>query len=169
MNGLVPVPDGDRPDLTPYDLPTPHPFLARIVVGPEHLSRGVPHVSNVTTVGWLDRCAELHGDAVGQSRRALHDRGVMWFVASHLIEYAAELFEGDEVFVATWIEQLGRASAERLTWLLEPADGIVAVRARTRWVLVGLEHRRPIRIPEPMRAAYRGAERPSEDPTCTSG
>ena len=127
------------------------PFLCDVEIDESSLSATIPHVNNVVYLSWIDRAAELHGDAVGQTRAALFDRGIMWFVARHDIEYRAEVFGEDDVVVATWLTEMSRTTAQRATAIVRPADATLVCRATTRWALVDLASRRPLRIPGDMR------------------
>lgn len=125
-------------------------FTSELVVDAARLGTVIEHVSNVEYVRWIDLAAERHTDALGWTRAALLERGLMFFVGRHEIDYLAETFLGDELVLATWIERLGRAGHERATRILRRAEGgdLEAVcAARTRWVLVDLDARRPVRMP----------------------
>jgi len=140
-----------RPRTGPFDaaawsIPHPAPFVCDLVVDGTQVSRAVAHVSNVEYVRWLDRGAELHADTLGYTRDAMLDRGIMWFVARHEIDYAAEAVPGDELILATWVRDMRRVKSWRDTLVVRPADLTVVCRAATLWVLVDLARRRPISI-----------------------
>jgi acyl-CoA thioester hydrolase len=125
----------------------PRPFVCELVVEPAHLSDVIDHVSNIEIVRWVDRAAELHGDAAGLPRSTLLSRGLMWFVARHEIDFLKEAKLGDHVQVATWIGDVRRVKLWRHTSIVRAADGEVICSAATMWVLVNLATRRPERIP----------------------
>ena len=133
-------------DLAPFDVPHPRPFLCDARVAPGDLSRAVAHVSNIEFVRFVDRAAELHADHLGYTRRAMVDRGIMWFVVRHEIDYLAEALPGDELVVATWVRDMRRVKSWRDTIVVRPADITLVCRAATLWVLVDLATRRPTRI-----------------------
>jgi acyl-CoA thioester hydrolase len=165
-------------DLSPYDVPHPQPFLLDLTVDGDQLSNVIDHVSNVEYVRWLDRAAELHTDAVGYTRRWLLEHGQMWFVARHEIDYLAEAHLGDRLVVATWVRDMKRIRSWRDYIIIRPGDETIVCRAATLWVLVGLETRRPARIPAEMARRFAplhnplGALHPAPvergDPSCTS-
>ena len=148
------VPSRVPPVLPGTDLVTlvlhPRAFFCELHIGPGHLSRTVEHVSNVEYLRWLDRAAELHGNAVGYSRRMLMDEGIMWFVARHEIDYRAEVFPDERLVIATWVRDMDRVRSWRDTVVIRPADETVVCQAATLWVLVDLATRRPQRIPRLM-------------------
>ena len=165
-------------DLSPYDVPHPRPFLLDLTVDGDQLSSVIDHVSNIEYVRWLDRAAELQTDALGYTRRWLLERGLMWFVARHEIDYLAEAHLGDELIIATWVRDMKRIRSWRDYLIIRPHDETIVCRAATLWVLVELQTRRPARIPADMARRFTplhnlaGPIRPAPvergDPSCTS-
>ena len=145
------------------EVPHPRPFALRLRAASDETSRTVAHVSNVEYVRWLDRAAELHADATGYTRAAMAAAGHMWFVARHEVDYESEAFPGDELVAFTWVRSMGRTTSWRDTLVARP-DGRVVCSAATRWALVNLATRRPMRIPADMAAALEPLERTG----CTS-
>lgn len=131
-------------------------FAASHVIAPDETSALVPHANNIVILGWIDRIASLHGAAAGAAREALALEGRMWFVARHEVDYLGEGFAGDELVVATWVESLGRTSLMRATRIVRRGDGKELVRALSRWALVDLASRKPVAMPEAVRAALAG-------------
>jgi acyl-CoA thioester hydrolase len=141
------------------DLPVPAgiAFWAEMTVPAEGVSDGVPHVNNVEYVRWVDRLAEMATDAAGFTRARHLREGTMWFVARHEIDYRGEAFAGDEILAATWIIDGTRTTVRRATFVVRPVDGRVLCSATTRWALVNLETRKPMRIPAAIREAFKTA------------
>jgi len=143
-------------------VPHPRPFVLETIVDRSDLSDLVPHMNNVRSLHWVDRAAEAHADAMGMSRPALLESELMWFVGRHELEYRAECFEGERLFVCTWVRNAVGARSWRDTVILRPdADrgAHLAVRAATLWVLVDLTTRKPRRIPSSMLAGLDPLER----------
>jgi acyl-CoA thioester hydrolase len=137
-------------ELAAFDVPHPRPFLCDTRIDGGDLSRAVPHVSNIEFIRWIDRAAELHADDLGYTRQAMVDRGNMWFVVRHEIDYLAEAWADDELVVATWVRDMRRVKSWRDTLVVRPADKTILCRAATLWVLVDLATRRPTRIDDVM-------------------
>jgi acyl-CoA thioester hydrolase len=154
-------------DVAPFDVPHPHPFLCDVQMDGLRLSRAVPHVSNIEFVRWIDRAAELHADHLGYTRRAMVQKGIMWFVARHEIDYLAEAWPDDELVVATWVRDMQRIRSWRDTIVARPADKTVLCRAATLWVLVDLTTRRPTRIDAAMAEDFSPLEPPLTTQRCT--
>ncbi len=122
-------------------------FTLSISVGAESLSSTIDHVSNIEYVRWIDRIAEIHGTSCGYSREQLLAEGTMWFVARHEVDYLAEVFVGDNLAAATWFSLVGRTTLVRETAIWNRTTEVVVCRASSRWVFVGLDNRKAIRIP----------------------
>ena len=101
------------PPSTDADWPVPGDisFWAAVVVGDEGMSPEIPHVNNAEYVRWIDRLAELATDAAGFTRKWHLDRGTMWFVARHEIDYRGEAFAHDQLVGR--VELAGGAAFER--------------------------------------------------------
>lgn len=141
-------------DLSVYELTHPNRFLCDIRIDRSHIGNVIEHVTNTEYVKWLDRAAELHADSLGYTRKWLLDNGIMWFVARHEIDYLAEVWLDDHLVIATWPREFSRVKSWRDYVIIRPFDQTVVCRASTLWVLVNLESRRPMRIPQEMVARF---------------
>ena len=111
------------------------------------VSRRVAHVNNAEYVRWIDIVAVLAGVRAGSTRERLERDNLLWFVARHEIDYRGETFPDDRIVAGTWLSDWTRVSVVRHTFIGRPSDRQVLVTARTKWVLVDGETRRPTRIP----------------------
>lgn len=111
------------------------------------VSPEVPHVNNAEYVRWVDRAAELAVDSVGHTRQAMLAMNRMWFVVRHELDYRAECFVNDNVFVATWVHSNTRTTSLRETRIMRAQDWKPILTATTRWAYINLESRRPAKIP----------------------
>lgn len=144
----------DAPPGAWFETEGPPPFVGRMTVPEAHVGAVVGHADNVAYLAWLDRAAELHADTLGYTRAAMLERGVMWFVARHEIDYRAEAHGGDELLVATRVRDVRGPKSWRDSVILRPADDRVVCRAATLWVLVDLATRRPRRFDAVMASAF---------------
>ncbi len=133
-------------DLGWCEIPHPDPFVCDLEVVADDAGETIPHVTNTEYVRWLDQVAQVHADHLGYTRSWLLDRGVMWFVARHEIDYLAEVWPGDRLVVATWVRDMRRVRSWRDYVICRPQDDTVVCRGATLWVLVDLQTRRPTRI-----------------------
>ena len=149
--GQIEIAPIDEPDIRPSDqIPHPRARYFDVPVGTENLSSTIAHVDNVTYVRWIDRIAELAGDARGHSRKALTEQDRMWFVARHEVDYLAETFAGDAIRAATWIHDARKTTCRRDTVVWRDSDGSVELiaKSRTTWAWIELSRRRPCRMPQ---------------------
>ena len=130
----------------PPELPHPRPILFTIDVDEQSLSESVPHVNNVVYLAWIDRIAELAGEAFGHDRMELARLGKVWFAARHEIDYLAEVFASQHLVGATWIHDHRRTSCRRDTVIYRMEDDQPVARARSTWTWIDLETRRPCRM-----------------------
>ncbi len=122
------------------------PFTLALHVSSAAHSASIAHVSNVEYVRWIDRMCELHGESCGRSRAALVAEGRMWFVSRHEIDYQRESFAGDELACATWVSSAGKTTLHRESVIWRRSTGDSICRATSRWVLIDLASRKPLRI-----------------------
>ncbi len=141
-------------DLALYEIPHPNPYLFDLTIETSQLSGIINHVNNVEYVRWIDRAAELHGDAVGYSRETLLAGDMMWFVARHEVDYCAEVWAEDGLRIATWVRNFHKVKSLRDTVIIREKDQTIVCRASTLWVLVTLSTRRARRIPPEMIQAF---------------
>lgn len=157
---MIPAPDmrpclGTPPiDPASLDIPHPAPFVAEVRPGDADLSQTVPHVNNVVYVAWVDRVAELHADSLGFTRERMTADGRIWFVASHAVDYLAEVFAEQRILAYTWIAEHRRVRTRRDTLLVRADDATPVCRARSQWVMVDLASRRPVRQAADLIAAF---------------
>ncbi len=127
------------------------PFVYDVeVVGADIDNLG--HASNLVYLRWVQDAALAHSTALGFSERAYLDRGQVWVVRRHEIEYLRPAVAGDRLRVETRVATMKVANSERRTEIFR--GGELICRAATDWVYVDLARGRPVRIPEEMRAAF---------------
>ncbi len=141
---ILPAPHGTP---VPPGLPHPRPPLLTLQLDEDSLSRSVPHVNNVTYLAWIDRVAELAGEAFGHDRMELARQGRVWFAARHEVDYLAEVFADQQLVAATWIHDHRRTSCRRDTLIHRLDDDRPVARARSTWTWIDLASRRPCRMP----------------------
>lgn len=134
--------------------PRPDPFTLRLSIERAHLSRIIPHVPNTTFVQWLESMAVAHSDSLGFDDAWHRQRDLIWFVRRHEIDYLAEVLEGDDLAMATWVEGFNKTSSPRRYLVYRPRDSTVVCRAMTVWVLMSRHRRRPQRIDPEVAAEY---------------
>ncbi len=156
-------------------------FEYRLRVTPDAID-ALGHANNTVYLQWMEAAAIAHSTAQGWSTQQYLDRGVAWIARSHSIEYRRPAWLDDEIVVRTWVEDMQRVSSrrqyriERLLGRSAPHDEVgtppqrsgaqreLLARAETRWVLIDLEKRRPIRIPPDIVSSFELVDSPAPPP-----
>jgi len=71
-----------------------------------------------------------------------------WVVREHRVEYLSPAFEGEEIEIKTWVENIRRARSLRKYEFSRRSDGKVLARGETDWVFVDVNTGSPRAIPE---------------------
>lgn len=113
------------------------------------------HVNNVAFLQWMQDIAIEHYGVLGGSE-AERPFGT-WFVREHKLEYLLPAFEGEEIELRTWVENVGRVRSLRRYEFVRKTDGKILVRGETEWVFVDPASGKPMRIPDEVRAIFVGS------------
>jgi len=105
------------------------------------------HVHNVTYLSWMIDAATKHSEAVGFGYEQCLELGGTWVAKSHTIEYKKPAFEGDELEMKTWIEEIGKVMSIRRYVLTRPNNDAIICEGKTEWVFVDSKKMRPMKIP----------------------
>lgn len=133
------------------------PFVQRVMVRDGDLDQ-FGHTNNVVYLSWLERTAWAHSESLGLGFDDYRRLGCGCVARRHELNYLAPTFAGDELLIATWIEQNdGRLTMWRGYQIVRPRDGKTVLRARTQWVCVDLATSKPRRQPPEFVEAYRPA------------
>ena len=135
------------------DIPHPQPHRVPHIVDEHDLGAVIRHASNLSYLRWGEQASEAHAHAMGCSLEFLAERGLMWFVVRHEIDYLAECFLGDELTICTWVHDVEHVRSWRHTCIARESDGRMVCVCRTLWVLVDLATRRAVRIPDEITTA----------------
>jgi len=127
------------------------PFLHEVRVVDSDIDN-LGHASNLVYLRWVQDAALAHSTALGFSERAYLERGQVWVVRRHEIEYLRPAVSGDLLRVHTRVATMKVANSERRTEIFR--KGELLCRAATDWVYVDLARGRPVRIPQEIRAAF---------------
>lgn len=120
---------------------------------------GNRHVNNVVYVKWMQEAAIHHSDASGCSRLT-DERGAIWVVRTHRIEYLRPALEGDIVTVQTWVADFRKVISLRKYRFLRAKDKAVLAQGETDWVFLDAKTGRPASIPDEIRNSFQISEGP---------
>ena len=104
------------------------------------------HVNNVAYLQWMQAIAVEHYTSIGGIEA--QGRNATWWVREHRVEYLLPAFEGEEVEIRTWVENIRRVRSLRKYEFVRKSDGRLLVKGETDWVFVDTKSGRPIPIPE---------------------
>ena len=103
------------------------------------------HVNNVAYVQWMQDIAVEHYSSIDGV--IAHGPDATWVVREHRIEYLLPAFDGEEIEIRTWVENVRRVRSLRKYEFVRKSDNKVLVRGETDWVFVDMKTGRPIPIP----------------------
>jgi acyl-CoA thioester hydrolase len=104
------------------------------------------HVNNVAYVQWMQDIAVEHYSSIGGIEAQGPDS--TWVVREHKIEYLLPAFEGDELEIKTWVENIRRVRSLRKYEFTRKSDGKMLVKGETDWVFVDVKTGSPRAIPD---------------------
>ena len=104
------------------------------------------HVNNVTYVQWMQDVAIEHYSSIGGIEAQGPD--ATWVVREHRIEYLLPAFEGEEIEIRTWVENIRRVRSLRKYEFVRKADEKILVKGETDWVFMDVKTGSPRAVPE---------------------
>lgn len=107
----------------------------------------------VTLLNYLEETAIAHSDAVGLGYKKLMSMGIAWLLNQWLVEIERPPHWNERVTVETWPSDFHRFYATR-EFRMRDEKGNIICRASSRWVLLNLEKKRPVRVPTDYTEAY---------------
>ncbi len=111
-------------------------------------------VAPAALAGFLQEAAGLHAVAMGCGREALMTRGLTWVLHRQRVEVERPVALGDVLSVETWPTGVDRLAALR-DFRARRGDGAAVLRATTRWLVMDLRTRRPVRPERVLEAPFR--------------
>ena len=100
------------------------------------------HVNNIVYVRWLQEVATAHWAAVAPAEAQAR---YLWVISRQEIDYRGASFAGETLWAETWGENPKGARFDRCT-TISGADSSLRVAARTTWVIIDRELKRPARL-----------------------
>jgi len=95
------------------------------------------HVNNVAYVQWMQDIAVEHYSSIGGIQAQGPDS--TWVVREHKVEYLLPAFEGEEIEIRTWVENIRKVRSLRMYEFTRKYDGKVLVKGETDWVFVDVK------------------------------
>jgi acyl-CoA thioester hydrolase len=126
-------------------MPISSPY-SKIFIVPQSAIDENGHINNVAYVQWMQDIAVEHYSSIGGVGAQGPD--ATWVVREHRIEYLLPAFEGQEIEIKTWVENIRRVRSLRKYEFVRKSDSKVLVKGETDWVFVHTKTGRPLPIPE---------------------
>ena len=117
------------------------------------------HASNIAYLRWVQDVAIDHSAAVGLDLPTYRERGAVFVVLRHEIDYLRSALRGDHLLVRTWVSSASAATCRRETEIKRTSDATVVARGSTTWGFVDIVSGRPRRIPDDIIEAFGSPER----------
>lgn len=103
------------------------------------------HVNNVVYVQWMQDIAVEHYASIGGIEAQGTD--ATWVIRKHSVEYFLPAFEGEEIEIRTWVEDIRKVRSLRMYEFVRKSDGKTLVKGESDWVFVETKTGRPKAIP----------------------
>jgi acyl-CoA thioester hydrolase len=116
------------------------------------------HVNNVVYVQWMQDIAVEHYASIGGIEAQGPD--ATWVVRQHRIEYLLPAFEGEEIEIRTWVEDLRKVRSLRMYEFVRKSDGKVLVKGETDWVFMDVKTGRVKAIPAEVEEIFTPSQPP---------
>jgi acyl-CoA thioester hydrolase len=121
------------------------PIYTKTIIIPNSAIDENGHVNNVTYVQWMQDIAVEHYASIGGI--AAQGPDSTWVIRKHGIEYFLPAFEGEEIEVRTWVENLRKVRSLRMYEFVRKSDGKTLVKGESDWVFVDVKTGMPKPIP----------------------
>lgn len=125
-------------------------FVATHVARPEDCDE-LGHVNNAVYVQWLQDMATRHWFHVAPPEMA---ERFIWVCLRHEIDYREQVLPGEEVILRTWLGPRHGPRFDRYTDIRKADARKPSVQARTTWVMLDRETRRPRRVGDDVLAIF---------------
>ncbi|MEY2817902.1 MAG: hypothetical protein RL275_1365 [Chloroflexota bacterium] len=111
------------------------------------------HVNNVVYVQWMQDIAVEHYASIGGVEAQGPD--ATWVIRKQSIEYFLQAFEGEEIEVRTWVEDLRKVRSLRMYEFIRKSDGKILVKGETDWVFMDIRTGKVKAIPAEVEALFK--------------
>lgn len=128
-------------------------FDLKITVQPKHIDV-LGHVNNVVYVQWMQDVATAHIDALGLGLAQYIELKHAMVAVEHHVQYRKAAFEGEEVVLRTWLNDINALYSYRQYAFYRPKDRTLLFMANTQWACVEIETGRPKRMSPTFTQAY---------------
>lgn len=132
------------------------PTYSKTFTIPPSVIDGNGHVNNVAYVQWMQDIAVEHYASIGGIEAQGPD--ATWVIREHRVEYFLPAFEGEQIEVRTWVEDVRRVRSLRKYEFVRRSDGRTLVKGETDWVFVDAKSGRPQPVPQKVIETFTSAK-----------
>ncbi len=117
------------------------------IVVPQEAIDSNGHVNNVQYVQWMQDAALAHSASLGWPTERYAALQRTWIIRSHSIEYFHSAYQGELLYVDTWVSTFQRIKSLRKFRFFRPADKVVLAKASTLFIFCDTINGKPASIP----------------------
>lgn len=137
-------------------------YVAQVTVQAEHLDE-FNHTNNTIYLVWMQAIAALHSRQLGLTFQDFVELGYGCVARQHHMEYKRPTFQGDTLWVATWISHNeGKADMTRQYQFVRASDKATVMQGHTQWVCIDMQSGRPKKQPPQFVEAYKAVKNGGE-------
>ena len=129
------------------------PAYTKVFIIPKNSIDENGHVNNVAYVQWMQDIAVEHYASIGGIRAQGPD--ATWVIREHRNEYLLPAFEGEEIEIHPWVENIRKVRSLRKYEFVRKSDGKFLVKGETDWVFVDTRTGSPRAVPEAVIKVFR--------------
>ena len=122
------------------------PTYSKTIIIPKSSIDKNGHVNNVAYVQWMQDIAVEHYASIGGIQAQGPD--ATWVIREHRVEYLLPAFEGEDIEIRTWVENIRKVRSLRKYEFIRKSDGKYLVRGESDWVFVDIKTGSPRAIPQ---------------------
>ena len=128
-------------------------FDLKIQVQPAHIDV-LGHVNNVMYIQWMQDVAEAHIEALGLGLAQYLELKHAMVAVEHHVQYRKAAFEGEEVILRTWLNDINALYSFRQYTFYRPKDQSILFVGNTKWACIEIATGRPKRMSPSFTHAY---------------
>ena len=128
-------------------------FDLKIQVQPAHIDV-LGHVNNVMYIQWMQDVAEAHIEALGLGLAQYLELKHAMVAVEHHVQYRKAAFEGEEVILRTWLNDINALYSFRQYAFYRPKDQSILYFGNTKWACIEIATGRPKRMSPSFTHAY---------------
>ena len=128
-------------------------FDLNIQVLPEHIAL-LGHVNNVLYVQWMQDVATAHIEQLGLGLAQYLQLKHAMVAVEHHVQYRKAAFEGEDLILRTWLDDLNTLYSFRQYVFYRPKDQSILFVGQTKWACIEIDSGRPKRMSPSFTQAY---------------